>query len=174
MPLIYVTGVETAGKSTVCKELQKRGYEAHDIDGEIAHYYHKASSKKSERIPLAIKRTEEWYDQHAYTMDRARVEELKLKSKTKPIFLCGTTRNDDVVLDLFDLVIYLQLDDATLKQRLDIRSPNEFGNASHERAKILGWQASSEEAYRRLGATIFDATQPVAKVVAQILKVAKS
>ena len=34
VPLIYVTGISGAGKSAVCDELQRRGYEAHDTDRE--------------------------------------------------------------------------------------------------------------------------------------------
>jgi hypothetical protein len=34
VPLVYVTGISGAGKSAVCHELKRRGYEAHDTDEE--------------------------------------------------------------------------------------------------------------------------------------------
>jgi len=34
MPLVYVTGLSGTGKSAVCRELKRRGYEAHDTDEE--------------------------------------------------------------------------------------------------------------------------------------------
>jgi dephospho-CoA kinase len=170
MPLIYVTGIETAGKTTACSELKKRGYEAHDIDKGIAHYYDKETGKQSEWLGSVEDRTEEWHQKNDYSMDRVEVERFEKEAKDKPIFLCGTTQNDDTVLDLFDQVIYLYLDEVTLRQRMARRQPNEFAFAEHEKKAILSWHKTSEEAYRMRGAVMVDATKPINEVADSILE----
>jgi len=102
-------------------------------------------------------------------LDRKHVERIKANAKDKPIFLCGTTQNDEAVLDLFDQVIYLYLDEPTLKHRMDNRDSGEFGFAPHEKKAILSWHKSSEEAYRERGVTMIDATQPLSAVVDSII-----
>lgn len=168
MPLIYVTGIETAGKTTACNELKKHGYEAYDIDKGIAHYFNKESGKQSEWLGSVEDRTEEWHQKNDYTMDRAQVEKFAQEASDKPIFLCGTTQNDAAVLDLFDMVIYLYLDEDTLKQRM-AKQPNEFAFAEHEKKAILSWHKTSEEAYRKRGAVMVDATKPINEVTYSIL-----
>ncbi len=171
MPLIYVTGIETAGKTNSCNELKRRGYEAYDIDEGIAHYYSKTTGERSEWLGAAGARTKRWYEQNDYKMDLEHVERLKANAKNKPIFLCGTTQNDEAVLDLFDHVVYLHLSEAILKQRMDNRDSGEFGFAPHEKKAILSWHKSSEEAYRKRGTTMINATQPLSAVVDRIIAV---
>jgi len=169
MPLIYVTGIETAGKTSSCNELKRRGYEAHDIDDGIAHYYNKVTGKQSEWLESVEARTQEWHDQNNYVMDREQVKKFKEAAKDKPLFLCGTTQKDEAVLDLFDKVIYLYLDETTLKHRLNDRQPSELAFAPNEQEAILSWRKSSENNYRRRGATMVDATQPLSLVVDRII-----
>lgn len=169
MSLIYVTGIETAGKTSSCRALKRLGYEAYDIDQGIAHYYDTATGTRSEWLSSAAARTKEWHEQHDYMMDRAHVAKFKQAAKDRPIFLCGTTQSDEAVLDLFDKVIYLYLDEATLRQRMHNRGSGAFGFAPHEKKAILGWHKSSEAAYRKRGAVMIDATQPLHDVVTQII-----
>ncbi len=75
--------------------------------------------------------------------------------------------------DLFDQIIYLYLDVATLKQRLAIRQSFEWGSAPYERDMILGWHKPTEDDYRGYGATMIDATKPIDKVVDEIIKASK-
>jgi len=169
MSFIYITGIETAGKSTVCRELKNRGFEAYDIDEGIAHYYDKATGEQSEWLGAAEARTSEWHETRAYMMDRSHVERIKAQAKDKPIFLCGTTQNDEIVLDLFDKLIYLYLDEDTLRDRMSKRSSTELAFAPHEQQAVLSWHKPCEDKYRKLGATMVDATQPNDKVIESIL-----
>jgi len=77
-----------------------------------------------------------------------------------------------VVLDLFDTVIYLYLDEATLRQRMAGRHAGQFAFAPHEQQAILGWRQSSEATYRSSGAVMIDAALPVEVVVSSVLKAA--
>lgn len=169
MSLLYITGIETAGKTTACNELNQRGYEAHDIDEGIAHYYDKVTGEQSEWNGSAERRTPEWHATRAYMMDRAYVKKFAEQAKNKPIFLCGTTQNDEVVLDLFDKLVYLYLDETTLRQRMSQRLETEFAFALHEQEAVLSWHKSSEDKYRQLGAIMIDAAQPKNTVIDTLL-----
>lgn len=169
MSLIYVTGIETAGKTTNCNELKKRGYEAHDIDDGIAGYFNKQTGVRSDGASNAEKHATDWSEQNVYMMDRQQVGTYAKQAKSKLIFLCGTTQSDELVLDLFDKVIYLYLDEATLRRRMAKRREGEFAFASHEKEAVLSWHKSSEEKYRQCGATMLDASQPVERTADQIL-----
>jgi dephospho-CoA kinase len=171
MALVYVTGIEAAGKSTVCKELQKRGYEAYDIDQDgISAWFNISTGEQFVWPESDLVRNEAWYKDHEYKMIRSSVEQFAKAARSKPIFLCGTTQSDAEVLDLFDVVVYLYLDEATLRRRLAKRTGRGFGGATHELAQILSWHKSSEAAYRERCALMIDATKPIDQVVDRILE----
>lgn len=75
------------------------------------------------------------------------------------------------VWDLFTAVVCLVLDDATLRRRLAARSDH-FGKASDELANTLEWNRTNGANYRRFGASIVDASQPLDAVVEDVLRVA--
>ncbi len=171
MPLIYITGNSGAGKSTVRKELQRRGYEAHDTDDDgITTWFDKATGKPIERSEDENSRTKEWYEQHEWQMSRQKAEEFAERAKNKPIFLCGSPENGDDMLDLYDTVICLVLDKQTLRHRIASRTDHDFGKAPDELESILGWHDSFQDRYRDYGAVIIDVRRPLDKVVDDILR----
>lgn len=97
----------------------------------------------------------------------------KIKSlvadKSHPIsFFCGGSRNFRQFIDLFDSVFVLQVDVETLKTRLACRPEDEFGGKPAERDLVLRLHAKKEDLPK--GATIIDATLPLASVVDDVLK----
>jgi dephospho-CoA kinase len=163
MPLIYITGISGSGKSSVCKKLKKRGYTAFDTDKDgVAYFYHNETDQPvTERISHE-ERTPEWRSQHTWKALRETVEKLADQSQDEPVFLCGVTNNDaDELWDLFSQVFALTMDEVTLKQRIRERTNNDFGKNPHEFADLLRWQQTATKDYRKLGATLIDATQPI-------------
>ena len=71
----------------------------------------------------------------------------------------------------FDKTIALVADEQTIRRRLGAR-PDAFGKAAGEIADVLAWQPRFEAVYRGFGATVIDATRPVADVAAEVLAVA--
>lgn len=170
MPLIYITGNSGAGKSSVRKELQLRGYEAHDTDDDdITTWVHKTTGKPTEQPEGENARTKGWYDQHEWRISRQKVEEFAVSAKDKLIFLCGSPTNADDLLDLYDKVVCLVVDQDTLKGRIASRTDREFGKVPDELESILGWHDSFQERYRDAGAVIVDATRPLNTVVDELL-----
>lgn len=170
MPLIFITGNSGAGKSSVRKELERRGYEAHDTDeNDITSWRHKLTNEVVKRPGDENQRTEDWYDKHEWKMSREKVEELVVRAKNKLIFLCGSPTNADEMLDLYDKVVCLSLDKDTLKDRIASRDDNDFGKAPNELRDIMGWHESFEKRYRDNAAIMIDATKPLKEVVDDIV-----
>jgi broad-specificity NMP kinase len=165
MALIYVTGISGSGKSSICKELQKRGFTAYDGDDLAGFYHHKTGERFTERIG-AKDRTPEWRATYIWKTQRREIEKLAEESKGKLVFLCGTTANDaDELWDLFDQVFALMLDESTLRHRIATRTTNDYGQNEAEFADLLQWQKTAREDYEKLGAVLVDATRPLPQVV---------
>jgi len=174
MPLIYITGIAGAGKSTIKDELRRRGFEAFgtDEDNLAAFYHNETGENVGNNVPSSV-RTEQWRRAHSWKVPREAVEELRDRAKDKPIFLCGVVSNDDEFWGLFSQVIALSIDEATLVQRLRDRPNDSYGKLDHELRDVLEWQETAEEAYVKLGAQIVDSTRPLNEVVDEILSICK-
>lgn len=175
MPFIFVTGISGVGKSSVERELKRRGYEAYDSDeGGLTSWLDKETGKPGTFPSKLEDRTHTWLAKHTWELSRKKTEEMAEKAKDKLIFLCGSPSNNLEVWDLFDKVICLVTDDETLKHRIATRTENEYGKAPDELEGILEWNKTHESRYRGYGAIIVDAKPPLSKVVDSVLAIAKT
>jgi broad-specificity NMP kinase len=173
MGLVWVTGISGAGKSTVCRRMVELGYDAHDADEDgFREWRHKETG-----VPVGA--PADWHDEqftsvHAYRLRRDRVEELHAKARDMTVFLFGTVDNELEVWDLFDRVVCLVIEEATLRYRLATRTTSDFGKASHELEAVLGWHKAGRggENYRGFGAVIVDGGMPVDEVAIAVLAAA--
>lgn len=172
MPLLYITGISGSGKSAVLQELKHRGYTAYGIDEDrIAKFYNNQTGEPFLESITPEDRTPEWRSKHTWKAKRQDIEKLAAEAKDKPVFLCGVTSNDaDELWDLFHHVFALTLDETTLKHRIQTRTTNDFGKNQHEFQTLLEWQRTAAEDYKKLGATLVDATKPLKEVVDEIVK----
>ena len=169
MSLIYVTGIASSGKSEVCDELLKLGYEAHEGDDNLSYFYNNESGQVVNRPTSASERTPEWREQHTWKMSKEKLLELKNKAKDKPIFVCGVAANENEYIDIFDKVFALMIDDRTMRHRIETRTRSDYGKNSHEMADLIEWQKSTQEHYQKIGAQVIDATKPISEVVNEIV-----
>lgn len=172
MALIYITGIAGAGKSEVYKQLKERGLEVHGTDEDmLAGFYNNESGERVENPSDAGKTpTAEWREHHTWQLPRKTVEQLAKVSAGKAVFLCGVASNEEDFLDLFDKLFALVIDDATLTQRITTRTSNSFGKDEGELAQIYDWQTSTQAYYNKYGFIEVDATQPIERVVDEILE----
>lgn len=173
MPLIYITGTSGSGKSTVLEELKKQGFETHGVDEEgFADWIDRETG---ETIPFPHDDVDvdlhDWYQKHRWVLSQGRIGELKKQSdKAKEyIFLGGVAEGENKVERFFDHVIYLAVDEATLKQRINDRKDNHFGKTDEEMADILKWLKDNDNKYRNSSALVVDARKPLDEVVNDIL-----
>jgi hypothetical protein len=113
-------------------------------------------------------RPDGWLERYAWVIDPGQVKQCQIDAAGRVGYLAGGSENEADVWDLFDTVIYLVADDATLRQRIAARTENDFGKTAQELAMVLRWNAVLEDHYRAAGATIIDARQPLPSVVAAV------
>jgi hypothetical protein len=151
-----VEGVSTSGKTTVATELERRGH--HVVHGDRALAY-QGDPVTGERLPGFH------HQHHVWDVDRVRG---LVADRSDPVtFFCGGSRNHATFSDLFDEVFVLELDAATLTERLDRRPAEEFGARPEERELVLRVHATREDLP---AGTPIDATRPLAEVVDDILR----
>lgn len=170
MSLIYITGVPGTGKTTIQQELTRRGYEAYDIDQPRFGGPTNLVTGEPTQVPPIEERSAEWFKQHEWRVSRHAIEELKKESEGRVVYLCGTATTEHLVWDLFDRVIYLQIDEPTLRSRLANREGNDFGKTEEEVQMILVRFHAAREKVKFLDVTIVDASDDIDTVVASILK----
>lgn len=151
-----VEGVSGTGKTSVCDELLRRGYDAVHGDRELAY---QGDPVTGEPTDTAL------HEHHLWDLDAVRAI---VGDESRPlVFLCGGSRNHDRVVDLVDGVFVLHVDAATLERRLVERADDEFGGRPEERAFVLRLHAAGDDVPE--GVPV-DATRPVTEVVDEILR----
>ncbi|WP_285725705.1 AAA family ATPase [Psychromicrobium xiongbiense] len=158
-----IEGISGTGKTSVCAELQRRGYHAIHGDRELAYQGDPTTAEPVEGITgLAV------HDHHLWRVDR--VKALVADQAEAVTFFCGGSRNVAQFIDLFDGVFVLEIDAATLTRRLDQRPEDEWGGQGRqaERELILRTHRTGDEQPRK--AVRIDATAPITVVVDEILR----
>ncbi|MFO0920836.1 MAG: AAA family ATPase [Candidatus Saccharimonadales bacterium] len=170
MSLIYVTGIAGAGKSAVCEELTKRGFEAHEGDDNLSAFYNNETGEITDRPTTVTDRTPEWRAEHTWKMSKEALQKLKASSDHKPVFVCGVASNENEYIDVFDKVFALDVDIETLMHRITTRTTGDFGKSPHEMETLLNWHKSTGEYYRKIGAYIVNTSKPLNEVVDVIVE----
>lgn len=152
-----IEGVSGTGKTSVCRELRRRGYHAINGDTELAYQGDPETGE-----PLAGQA----HEHHIWRVDKVRA--LVAGTDEPLTFFCGGSRNFPDFIDLFDAVFVLDVDAGTLGRRLDLRAENEWGGRKPERDLILRLHETRADIPAN-GMSI-DATAPLSRVVDEILR----
>lgn len=151
-----IEGVSGSGKTSVCDELQRRGYHAIHGDRELAYQGDPQTGAPLDGFT---------HEHQIWNVDKVRV--LVADRRHTASFFCGGSRNFERFIDLFDGVFVLEVDLDTLFQRLALRSEGEWGGRANERALVARLHATREGVPR--DAIAIDATAPISSVVDAIL-----
>ncbi len=155
-----IDGVSCAGKTTVCDELQRRGYHAIHGDEELAYW---GDLNTGEPVDGSS-------DEHrAWIWDVEKVRTLVADQNHAATFFCGGSRNSNRFIGLFDKVFVLEIDLDTLNRRLAARPENEWGGTASEGESFARLQHETKDGLPK-NAIIIDATAPLSSVVDTILE----
>ncbi len=156
-----VEGLSGTGKTSVCDELQRRGYQAIHGDRELAYQGDPETGEPTDGSG---------HEYHIWHVDK--VNALVANQDEPATFFCGGSRNFSKFIDLFDGVFVLEVDLDTLNRRLDARPNNEWGGGlPTERELITRWHQTKEDVPK--DGVVIDATAPIACVVDKIVVIAK-
>ena len=156
-----IDGVSCAGKTTVCDELQRRGYHAIHGDNELAYWGDLKTGKPVVNGSPDEHRTWIW--------DVEKVRALVADQNHAATFFCGGSRNSDHFIGLFDEVFVLEIDLDTLNRRLAARPENKWGGTASEGESFARLQHETKEGLPK-NAIIIDATAPLSSIVDAILE----
>ncbi len=153
-----IEGLSGTGKTSVCDELQRRGYHAVHGDRELAYSGDPKTGEPTDSVG---------HEHHIWDVDK--VKALVADHGEAVTFFCGGSRNFSQFVDLFDAVFVLEVDLETLNRRLDQRPDAEWGGGQPtDRELIARWHRSKEDVPRN--AISLDAIAPVPEVVDSILR----
>ena len=152
-----IDGVSCAGKTTVCDELQRRGYHVIHGDEELAYWGDLKTGEPS---------SDEY---RTWIWDVEKVRALAADQNHTATFFCGGSRNADRFIGLFDELFVLEIDLETLNRRLAARPETEWGGTAQEGESFARVQHATKVGLP-MNAIIIDATAPLASVVDEILR----
>ena len=150
-----IEGVSCAGKTTVCDALQRRGYHCIHGDRELAYGGDPGTGEPMDGGGDWI-----W--------DVEKVRALVADRSAAATFFCGSSRNSDRFIDLFDEVFLLEIDREVLDRRLAARPEDEWGGSAREGESFARLQHATKQSLPR-NAIQIDSDAPLASVVDTIL-----
>ena len=163
-----IDGVSGAGKTAVCAELRRRGYQAIDGDNELAY-----QGDPDTGLPTDGHRREHsatFISEH-HIWDVEKVNAFVANQDEAVTFFCGGSKNSSKYIAAFDGVFILEVDLDTSLRRIAERvalDPTDWGGTPAER-EITVRMYHSKEALPQNG-IIIDATAPLARVVDEIVR----
>jgi len=158
MTRILITGMSGVGKSSALAQLARLGHRVVDTD----------STDLTRWVDVA-----EEFAGGEWLWVEDRVEELLNSSgDDETLFISGCVRNQGTFYDRFDAIVLLSAPAEVILDRIAGRTTNDFGKSDAERAIVLHDLAATEPLLRRGCTHEIDATQPLDRVVDELLAIA--
>ncbi len=162
---IYLTGASGTGKSSLIRELKKRGIKAIDMDIGLCHWESRVTGDRAAWKPG---QSEEWYLEHGWMCN---IPELKaLLGGDEDLVVAGLSSNQEEYVPLFDKVLVLHARPETVLARLTSRTDNDYGKHPLEQQRLLNWHKSFEQEMIEKGALPLDAEQSIEAMADEVLR----
>jgi len=167
---IFITGVAGSGKSSICKELNRLGYEAYDIE-ELEGMFKMVRKDTREGFEDYDNADIEKVKNADWICDKNKLEELLQKQNTRIVFYCGGASNYNEIIPLFDQTILLKVSPEVVRKRLKSREgTDDMGNTAENREWVLSWKDWWENQMIEQGALVVDADGSPTEVTKKIIE----
>ncbi|HEV2413070.1 MAG TPA: AAA family ATPase [Candidatus Saccharimonadales bacterium] len=164
MRAYLILGPAGSGKTTVGRELKRRGFHVTDLDfvDRLIDWTDLRSSRQIAKVPEHPYQ-HDWALSHRRVWDTDKMKELLAEVGNEIAFFCGGAENDRDFFGSFERCFGLHVDDETLTKRLRQRNPNRWSDGSKELQKLLAWNQRFQEFCRRHRVILIDSSpQPEA------------
>lgn len=170
MKKFYITGISGTGKSTLVKELCRRGIKAFDLDSTKLCRWKNKNTGEEAWYQSGVGQA--WLEVHDYVCDMVELKRLLDAQNGDLVIVAGVASNQDEYLDLFDKIFLLYCREKVFLHRLSIREDNEFAKEKSEQESLLSWYKDFEEKICKQGAIPINTEAPVSIIAEQILNFA--
>lgn len=157
MAAYLITGTSGTGKSTICRELQERGYQA--FDGDAVKGLCGWVDEKTGLPARPSSMTKADLENLAWSWDSTVLSDLILA--TPELFLCGSSNNQLDFHHLFTKVFVLTIDPEAQLQRILARTEHDYGKDPAMHYAIINAQKEFVTKALVLGAVPVNAMQRV-------------
>ncbi len=165
MGKFFITGSPGAGKSSVVKKLQDRGYTAHDTDS--LEGVTRLEDKKGNHMPWPTGPI----DWNIYEWNWSVSAIKKLLDSAEDVFLGGVANNQSDFYDDFDKIFVLYIPPDVLRHRLLSRTEKDYGKDPVQLAEELAYKEEREAGMLAHPSSIkIDATPPLNDIADKILE----
>lgn len=165
---VLVTGVAGSGKTTIARELAKRGYDARDMDsmhGLCAWVDLKSGIPNPD---FKITNASDWVDRYDWLWSEERITELLNKSALT--YFCGSSGNQEQFYPFFDKIFLLEMNEKLIRERvLNSDRDHNYGRMPGELEAIFGYYEEFQDKAKAAGAIVIDAKQSLDQNIGQIL-----
>lgn len=165
---ILITGVAGTGKTTICNELAKRGYQAFSIE-DIDGLYSRLDKRTGQPFKDYDANNLEDVKQSSWFCNQKKLKDFMSQYQEGTVFYGGVASNLDDIRPLFNRIFLLETSPEILRQRLIDRTTNVIGKAEEVR-KWLFSHKDAWEAHMKIGATAINNDRNLETVVAKIIE----
>lgn len=162
-----LTGPSGTGKSTVGRELARRGYLTIETDN-VPLLSSWTNLKTGELVPHNPPFTKQWLDEHHWLWNEQSLQGLLSDPSQREIFFIGGAANAVRFFKLFDTVFAFYIDSPTMVKRLQSREPERWSDNSPELENILQWNEEFLDIYRTNGVVLMDGSLSAEDLADQI------
>jgi shikimate kinase len=176
MSLNYITGAPGSGKTAVTNELLARNYSAFDTDDQERtgmSGWHNLETGRYVAAYNELEVTEELLQTHVWRLTTGSLAGFQDRAKFEDIYLCGRLRDSRAVIEASKHVMFLTISGETIATRLAERARRQnevdWGREQWQVDRSIVVNEELEVEYKKMGAIMIDAGQPIARVVDDIV-----